>query len=79
MTDEIETRQPRSEDDYAAMMMQLLGANTMADAYNRVSALTAIKPLVWARVDSGALEATPDLTVGATFAVIRFLEGRPLR
>ena len=69
-----DTRQPRSEEDYVAMIMQLLKATTMADAYNRVSQLTAIRPIVWARV-----EATPDLTVGATFQVIRFLEARPLR
>ena len=78
MTDE-ETRQPRSKEDYAAMIMQLLKATTMADAYNRVSQLTAIAPVVWVRVDNGQLEAAPDLTVGRTFQVIRFLEGRPLR
>ena len=80
MSDQLtDTRQPRSEEDYAAMIMQLLKATTMADAYNRVSALTAIHPVVWVRVDNGQLEAAPDLTVGATFQVIRFLEARPLR
>lgn len=77
--DFIDTRQPRNEEDYAAMIMHLLKASTMADAYNRVSALIAIAPLVWARVDTGQLEAAPDLTVGATFQLIRFLEGRTVR
>ena len=78
MSDE-PTRQPRSEEDYGEMIMQLVKANTLGDAYNRISQLTAIHPLVWARTDSGQLEAAPDLTVGATFQVIRFLEARPLR
>jgi len=74
-----ETRQPRSPEDYATMIMQQLGANTMADAYSKVSALMTIRPVVWRRVDNSQLEVAPDLTVGGTFAVIRFLEGRPIR
>ena len=79
MTDEIDTRQPRSPEDYATMIMQLLGSDTMADAYSKVSALMTIRPVVWRRVDNSQLEVAPDLTVGGTFAVIRFLEGRPIR
>ena len=41
-----ETRQPRSPEDYATMIMQLLGSDTMADAYSKTSALVARKPLV---------------------------------
>ena len=41
-----DTRQPRSPEDYATMIMQLLGSETMADAYSKVSALVARKPLV---------------------------------
>ena len=74
-----DTRQPRSPEDYATMIMQLLGCETMADAYSKVSALMTIRPVVWRRVDNSQLEVAPDLTVGGTFAVIRFLEGRPIR
>ena len=74
-----DTRQPRSPEDYATMIMQLLGSETMADAYSKVSALMTIRPVVWQRVDNSQLEVAPDLTVGGTFAVIRFLEGRPIR
>ena len=74
-----QTRQPRSPEDYATMIMQLLGSDTMADAYSKVSALMTIRPVVWRRVDNSQLEVAPDLTVGGTFAVIRFLEGRPIR
>jgi len=41
-----ETRQPRSPEDYATMIMQLLGSETMADAYSKVSALVAKTPIV---------------------------------
>ena len=74
-----DTRQPRSPEDYATMIMQQLGSDTMADAYSKVSALMTIRPVVWRRVDNSQLEVAPDLTVGGTFAVIRFLEGRPIR
>ena len=73
------TRQPRSEEDYGEMIMQLVKANTLGDAYNRISQLTAIHPLVWARTDNGQIEASADLTVGVTFQLIRFLEGRGIR
>ena len=41
-----ETRQPRSPEDYATMMMQQLGAKTMADAWSKVATLTTRKTLV---------------------------------
>ena len=41
-----DTRQPRSPEDYATMIMQLLGSETMADAYSKVSALVAKTPSV---------------------------------
>ena len=41
-----ETRQPRSPEDYATMIMQQLGATTMADAWSKVATLTTHKPLV---------------------------------
>ena len=41
-----ETRQPRSPEDYATMIMQQLGANTMADAWSKVATLTTRKTLV---------------------------------
>lgn len=78
MSDE-PTRQPRSEGDYAAMIMQLVKANTLAEAYDHISQLTAIRPLVWVRTDNGQIEASGDLTVGVTFQLIRFLEGRGIR
>lgn len=44
--DDETTRQPRSPEDYATMIMQQLGANTMADAWSKVATLTTHKPLV---------------------------------
>ena len=41
-----DTRQPRSPEDYATMIMQQLGANTMADAWSKVATLTTRKTLV---------------------------------
>lgn len=45
MSDE-PTRQPRSPEDYANMIMQQLGSDTMADAWSKVATLTARKTLV---------------------------------
>ena len=44
--DDETTRQPRSPEDYANMIMQQLGANTMADAWSKVATLTTRKTLV---------------------------------
>ncbi len=73
MTDEIETRQPRSPEDYATMIMQQLGANTMADAWSKVATLTMHKPLV--AVDAeGKLFFAP-LTVRQIMQLMTALEG----
>ena len=45
MSDE-PTRQPRSPEDYANMIMQQLGSDTMADAWSKVATLTTHKTLV---------------------------------
>ena len=73
MTDEIETRQPRSPEDYATMIMQLLGSDTMADAYSKVSALVARKPLVVMDAE-GRLYIAP-LTVRQVMQIMTALEG----
>lgn len=72
MTDE-QTRQPRSPEDYATMIMQTLAANSMAEAYSKVSELAAIKPLVWVRPD-GAIQIVP-MKVRDVAALIAALEG----
>ena len=68
-----ETRQPRSPEDYATMIMQQLGANTMADAWSKVATLTAHKPLV--AVDAeGKLFFAP-LSVRQVVQLMTALEG----
>lgn len=70
---EDDTRQPRSPEDYATMIMQLLGSETMADAYSKVSALVARKPLVAVGAD-GKLYFAP-LTVRQIVQLMTALEG----
>lgn len=68
-----ETRQPRSPEDYATMIMQQLGANTMADAWSKVATLTTRKPLVAVDGD-GKLYFAP-LTVRQIVQLMTALEG----
>jgi len=68
-----ETRQPRSPEDYATMIMQQLGANTMADAWSKVATLTTRKTLVAVDGD-GKLYFAP-LTVRQIMQLMTALEG----
>jgi len=68
-----ETRQPRSPEDYATMIMQQLGANTMADAWSKVATLTTRKTLVAVDGD-GKLYFAP-LTVRQIMQLMAALEG----
>jgi hypothetical protein len=68
-----ETRQPRSPEDYATMIMQQLGASTMADAWSKVATLTAHKTLVAVDGD-GKLYFAP-LTVRQIMQLMTALEG----
>ncbi len=71
--DDETTRQPRSPEDYATMIMQQLGANTMADAWSKVATLTTHKPLVAVDGD-GKLYFAP-LTVRQIMQLMTALEG----
>ena len=68
-----ETRQPRSPEDYATMIMQQLGANTMADAWSKVATLTTRKTLVAVDGD-GKLYFAP-LSVRQIIQLMTALEG----
>jgi len=71
--DDETTRQPRSPEDYATMIMQQLGANTMADAWSKVATLTTRKTLV--AVDAeGKLYFAP-LSVRQVVQLMTALEG----
>ena len=68
-----ETRQPRSPEDYATMIMQQLGATTMADAHSKVAMLVTRKTLVAVDGD-GKLYFAP-LTVRQIMQLMTALEG----
>ena len=68
-----DTRQPRSPEDYATMIMQLLGSETMADAYSKVSALVAKTPIV-ATDATGKLYFAP-MNVRQIMQLMTALEG----
>ena len=68
-----DTRQPRSPEDYTTMIMQLLGSETLADAYSKVSALVAKTPIV-ATDPEGRLFFAP-MNVRQIMQLITALEG----
>lgn len=70
---EDDTRAPYSADDYMQQIMDLLGVNTSADAFERVKDMRDAKPIV--TVDAtGRINIASGLTVRQVYQVITALE-----
>lgn len=68
-----ETRAPHSPDDYMQQIMNLLGVNTSADAFQRVREMRDAKVLV--SVDAnGRINIASGLTVRQVYQIITALE-----